>query len=385
VNRVKLPFLIAVVAILALSSFLVLNLTHRHPPVHATTKNTGGADLRNVRLPSPSPVEKYAPSEAQDKQSQTSAPGESSKRSYSLLIVRHRSARKRLAGVHEDNRSGFAWDTAYGYTQARLLALCYPSEVETLALETVKDNQATLDDLIFSAKILGILAAQGRKAAEVGLVGLLESTKNGEIIATALDSLMSYDKEGRHRGIYWSKCSQGQLDAFEYGPYWVDRQTKQVLMEIKEKRDSPNAPHYYVREALARMDILDSPDRAAKMDSFIADSWDPKERPENALLRQNWALRVCQFSPTDRTLELLRHRLDRDEGIALGVPVRPNGQPAPSTNPGYAQAAGDDHFDQVLLTYLALGGRPNETESARLRHYGYLGDPKERLEALLKD
>jgi hypothetical protein len=195
---------------------------------------------------------------------------------------------------------------------------------------------------------------------------------------------MSYDKEGRHRAIYWTKCSERQFDAFEYGPYWVDQQTKQVLTQINEKYDTPSTPDYSSREALARMAILESPQRARTLDQLISDSWDRKERPQDANLRQGWALRVARFNPTDRTVEFLRRRLDRDEVVAMGVEIA-DGQPLPSTHPGYCHAARDDYYDEALLTYVALGRQPNATETLRLRYYGYLGDPKERLEALLAE
>jgi hypothetical protein len=47
-------------------------------------------------------------------------------------------------------------------------------------------------------------------------------------------------------------------------------------------------------------------------------------------------------------------------------------------------ATRDPFFDEVLVAFLSLGGKPNELETKRLTYYGYLGDPRARLQALLE-
>src|SRR5262249_41150237 len=95
--------------------------------------------------------------------------------------------------------------------------------------------------------------------------------------------------------------------------------------------------------------------------------------------RQRWALRVVQKNPTPETIDCLRRRLESGESQAASEGKWTVGP----TEQGYMESTRDLYFDEVLLTYFSLGGQLNETESTRLRFFGYLGEPKERLEALL--
>jgi hypothetical protein len=272
---------------------------------------------------------------------------------------------------------------ADGFLQARLLALCYPEDVETFILTVLGNPQSEPREILFCAKLLGVLAGKGKSSSEMSLVKILETTEPN-IVAAALDALLSQDREGRHRGLYWKKCSEGVLEAFEYGPFWTDGQTKQILNQIFERDNTPDSPAFYSREALDRMTILESADRAALLDQLIRDVWESPRAP-NADFRQSWALRVVGMNPTPRTLELLRQRLTTDESQVSRFYVEGSINPPGATRPGYQDDTGDTHFDLALLTYWRLGGKLNEFETVRLQYYGYLGDPKERLDVLLAE
>jgi hypothetical protein len=294
-------------------------------------------------------------------------------------MERHKSVRRNQPNLAWSNKCGFEWDLGQGYLQARLLAFCSPQEVEEAAISTLENPQSALDDIIFATRVLGVLGSQGRLSAEAALLKLVNSKKDESLIATTLDCLMSYDKEGRNRAIYWTKCEEGVLRAFEVGPYWVDGQTKQTLSVIYDRKNTPSSPDFYSREALKRMAILESPDRTSKLDQLVGYAWSQEERPDDVQWQEQWALRVVQFSPTPETIAILRTRLERDEAEAAGGDLGPV-QP---TQSGYQLATRDKYFDDALLTYSALGGKLNEKERSRLHHYGYLGDPKERLAELM--
>jgi hypothetical protein len=293
---------------------------------------------------------------------------------------RHKAVLRNQPHSAWSKKSGFEWDLAHGYLQARLLALCYPQEVEEAVLATLGNSQSTTEDVIFCTKVLGVLASQARPSSEAALLRVIESTKDETVIATALDCLMSHDRQGRYRAIYWSKCAEGVLRAFEFGPYWLDQQTKQTLTQIYERENTPSSPDFYSREALKRMAILESPERSSKLDRLVGDSW-AEQKSDDAQWQERWALRVVQITPSPETIGILRRRLERDESEAAGGVLGPLGP----TQSGYMFATRDINFDEALLAYVALGGTPNETETIRLRYYGYLGDPKERLEALLAE
>ena len=50
---------------------------------------------------------------------------------------------------------------------------------------------------------------------------------------------------------------------------------------------------------------------------------------------------------------------------------------------GYAHSTGEEFYDAILLAYVGMGGMPNQPETLRLTHFGYLGNPGERLGQLL--
>ena len=74
--------------------------------------------------------------------------------------------------------------------------------------------------------------------------------------------------------------------------------------------------------------------------------------------------------------------LDLGEANAMGS-LQLDDTPAKPTERGYSHSTHDDYFDAVLLTYYFLGGKLNQAETARLTHFGYLGDPKTRLAELM--
>lgn len=308
--------------------------------------------------------------------------GESSKETYNRFAARHKKMRKyQERQLSWSKPSGFEWDAACGYLQTRLLALCQPDDAEELALNTVESPQATQDDIIFGVKVLGVLAATGRPASQTALLKLIASNVNTPVVAAALDCLTSSDREGRYRDIYWSKCLEKSFEAIEFGPYWADQQTKVAIAQIHKELNTPAATNFYSKEAMERMAILESPSRSDQLDQLIADPWEFNERSAAAAYREPWALRMVQLSPTPETLSILRRRLDRGESEA----AKSGNGPVGSTQRGYQDETHDRLYDECLLAYHVLGGKLNEIESARLEYYGYLGNPRERLNAMLAE
>ncbi len=302
------------------------------------------------------------------------------KNAFNDLLGRHRKARRELKGVATGNGNCLVWRETYGYIQARLLAICHPDECEKLASSAVAAG-APREDVLLATKMLGALASRGNGAAESALLKVTQS-KDPSVACAAMEELFASDKQGRHRALYYAKCLEGVREAFEYGPYWEDAQTKQVLEQIVAKSHKPDSPDYRAKEALHRMSILESKDRATRLEKILTRTPDPGEDLEDVLDRQRWALRVAQLNPTENTVETLRKRLELGEATA-GAFHFENSEALGPTHPGYVDATRDEYYDEALLTYQALGGKLNEHQTRRLTHYGYLGDPGARLKDLL--
>ena len=128
------------------------------------------------------------------------------------------------------------------------------------------------------------------------------------------------------------------------------------------------------------MSILESSSRAESLEKLVSG---PGEQgyPEGATPeREDWALKALRLNPGPKTLEVLKMRLQRVEESAI-VRGTSKFEPDPPTHPNYPLWV-DTFYDKLLVAYHELGGKLNEIETARLTQFGYLGDPKERLQAL---
>jgi len=299
---------------------------------------------------------------------------------FALTLDKYHKTLERLSNVHRRGRS-LDWDLAYGFIEARLLAICFPGEIETLATGIVSDPTSTSADRVFAIRILGVLGASGRKVSEGELVKLAEGNDR-VLVPVALDAIFSYDKRGDFRHLYRNKCGSGIGTAFDLGPYWIDVPTAQLFEHLlvgdgrRTVEEQANIS-FLAREGIERMSILQSPDRTLILEKYIAGGNPGEPIEPNKEYRQSWALYVASLEPTPRILEILQRRLSAD---ASRVSVT---KPMTSTDQGYAHATGDEYFDRVLLIYNALGGSLTESQVRRLTYFGYLGNPKARLSQLL--
>lgn len=302
---------------------------------------------------------------------------------FASLIEYHRAARKKLARIPEANTDGFSWSHAYGYVVARLLALCHPEEIETCALKVLSEPGADENDALLAIKTLGVLASRGRESAEYALVEA-SRRKNWVTVKAALEGLFDYDKDGMYRGMYLAQMTSGMMEIAQHGPYWPDEQTKQLLTQLLGDGNQPGKPKIggFITEALARVSLLESPDRAALLEELVAYRRDSPDWSVKLQQRQVWALRVVAMNPTPHAVKMLRERLTIAEVEAMEIIQKDTERFPRSIHPGYAHATGDDYYDQALLTYWRIGGELNLIEKQRLSYYGYLGDPIQRLAEL---
>lgn len=328
----------------------------------------------------PSPVSAALETEAVSEVTRTPLSVEEVEPTLKSLLEHHRAALKRLE--HNDFFYpglclGLGWGLESGTVQARLLAIRYPRETEAFAFRIVGDAGAGDSDHRFAAKVLGILASRGSQASFAALVKLAQDG-SPPLVPIALRGLAACDRDGRYRELYPNACKRDIREAFDAGPYWVDPPTKQTLEEILAQNLKIYDDDYCSREALARMRILESPQRDTLLEQLVAGehpngTWDPAFSWQ----RQQWALRVIEGNPTPRALDVLRRRLDREEKRFAEFDSRFGGGP---THPGWTQTS---DYNEFLVAYFALGGQLNAVETERLRYYGYLSDPDRRLRELL--
>lgn len=373
----------AVLGFALLAAILLVRLATSRSGERASTSHAPTPDTTPSVSSPPKIVEAKSPDAAMNADRKAPNTPPSPQATFASLIEHHRMVRKKFAGIPEAGRDGLSWSHAYGLIAARLLAITHPDETEACAVAILSDPQAGEDDVLFSIKTLEVLATEGRKAAENALAQAAQSRKWTTAHA-ALEALASCDKQGVHRGLYLNQLVNGTMEIAQLGPHWADAQTKSILQQLLNESTQPGKRKVgnFISEALARVTILEAGDRDGQLEQLIAyrrgTDW-----PVKAVHRQVWALRVVQMSPTPKTLEVLRERLDVAEVEAMGVLEKDTDKKPRAAHPGYVHATGDDYYDQALLAYWRLGGKLNQVETQRLTHYGYLGDPRQKLQEIL--
>jgi hypothetical protein len=321
-----------------------------------------------------------------------SSPGEAwisreeTQRTFQALLIRHRSALYRpLGSCGNGPDPGIGWDAQRGLVQARLMALGNPGDTEMIALNIEQDPDAHSDDEVFAAHVLGFLSDQGRTTASAALERLALGGPP-RVVPIALEALFRSDKEGRHRHLYRDACRRRVLDAYDAGPYWADETTKRTLQEIRKRTLSKYPADYYTEESLQRIAILESPQRSAELEHLIGGLGPPDGiwTLGWSEWRQRWALKALRKYPSARAVLLLRERLHRAEQEQAEFFTKLGHEPPSPTHLGFG-LLWDRHYDDVLLTFSALGGTLNDVERERLFYYGFLElkDPGPRLRRLL--
>jgi hypothetical protein len=306
------------------------------------------------------------------------------KEAFQALLAKHRVARERI-GVSPRTfvrRGQLDTQRALHYVEARLFALSYPEAAERLALEVSSSSTSGRDDLILVTRILASLAKQGRKASENGLLKIA-SSDDPVAVADALELLADIDSAGIQDTIYAAQCQRPLLEAFFAGPYTASIQVKQTLRDIVAAQEGKSVSVTLIsaeaREALTRLEILEEEKGRSKIEQILKNTPIPDQI--RSIDWTPWALAVSRRRNDTSVLPLLRERLDLGETYA-GSSLEIDSAPLKATEHGYAHSTQDDYYDDVLLTYYALGGKLNKLETTRLTNYGYLGDPKTRLAEL---
>jgi len=272
--------------------------------------------------------------------------------------------------------------------EARLMARVYPDGVKRFAIPIVADPMRPILEWHYARYLSGELAAQGDREAEGELLRLAH-LRHGRMSESALCTLAYVDAGGVHRGLYSERAREGQLGAIRVLGSWGDPATIDLMKGLIAANPAPEAPQSSIRlaaqDTLRKVETLLSPDADARIAALIEtpspenDAWTP------------WALHVAKIRKIPDLAEILRKRLDaayRDaRRLEERMAVRGGFLPSfldENMVTGYDYVT-DNYFDDILVLQSEIGGPLTDLEKARLRHFGYACDPRERLAELLAE
>ena len=300
---------------------------------------------------------------------------------FGKLLHRHREAATKRPLSCQVGIGRFAWDRHRGKRVARLFALGYPNIAGRLASETAGDSSAPFQDRLFSLRVLGALAAERHVLAQRALVRLARDQSH-PVSSEAIGLIAANDPSGRYQDLYREAALRGNINAVVALCGSPDTHTESTLRAVHDKWIRNPYPEgaaaYAAKRGLQKLALLSPSDRNGEVAYFIAGFNDPMDR-----WWTRWALRTARFIRLPRYKELLRERLDRIEDDVR----RSYGKDAlvPPAHGVPRTSSIDSYFDDVLLMYAELGGSLNTSEKRILRHFGYLGSPRERLREILQE
>lgn len=276
------------------------------------------------------------------------------------------------------------------YLKGRLLTLSYPNIMEGVLLTRAADSSRSEHMRSFSIALLGQLYRAGWSSSEATLHRIARDP-HPYLSGEALRELAEVDATGRFLDLYRDKCPLQVWPAFDAVSYWHDPTTVAEMRRIAGNHPSNSFPESTLRlraeETLSRLEILASPECNQTLEGILKGS--------HSSHRFRWALKVARIRPLPGLLSILRRRLDEAE-----TPLSPDASDAERHDYALVIQAGvdparelsegrrlsmsmDEHFDDALIAYAELGGPLNEGERLRLTVFGFVGDPRTRLEEML--
>ncbi len=258
----------------------------------------------------------------------------------------------------------FVNESDSGTTGFRLFVLGYPDLAEAWALQAAENPVSPGWERSRALHALGILAEAGLGSAESTLARLGRHS-TGYFRSVAVWWLSRADRSGAHRTLYRDLAREGDWAAAEALSHWPDPEAVGILQGILA--GPPGIVQGYAQESLVRLRALESVDwhRLAR-DAILSE-------PGLAGSRFAWALRVAQERQAPWLPSTLGLRLDAARPSTLLRRIPPH------------LGVTDGGFDDALLALAEIGGNLSAQERRYLRHYGYGGDPRERLAEILAE
>jgi hypothetical protein len=276
------------------------------------------------------------------------------------------------------------------YFKGRLLTAAYPEILEGLLLSRAGDPTRSPYTRAFAVDRLGELYRSGRTHLEPMLHGWALGPDR-YLRGRAIAALAEVDATGRFLDLYRANCTEQGWEAFEAVSCWVDQTTVTEMERIVAQSPGLQHPECELRleaeEVLARLRILSSPDCDETLLNIL-------DRSDDLRDQFSWALKVGRRKQLPGLLDALRRRLQRveyrlppDASEAhrhdFAEMERLCGPVSAQIARGESLVMQDRFYDAALIAYAELGGVLNDAERRRLTLFGFVGDPKTRLEEML--
>lgn len=334
---------------------------------------------------SPAPIRKEVPPEPTVRAEEDSTSQEERfRRSLALSLDRHR----RVKDPPPSAAGRFSMETALHLLEARLLAMAYPDLMESACITLLSDPSTDSADVEFAFWALSTLASQGRSQTDAFLHRLAVGN-NSERAGVAIDLLSWNDVRGTCRSLYTQGCRAGIEEAFQALARYPDGETGPLMREILQGGGPVPLTagiRLLAKNVLEKQSILTGPDRDARLITLLQSGNANEVR---------WAIAAGRSVALPGIAETLREKLDRLESECRSRFDDLQGRLPPGTSwagfddqfshspkmPGMS----DLHFDFLLTTLSDLGGALTPLESRRLTHFGWIGDPRVRLNEVLKE
>lgn len=303
-------------------------------------------------------------------------------RLFDDVVEKHRAAFSKGPGCMSGGRSEEIWQL---YLKGRLLTMAYPNVMEGILLARAGDPSQSPYTRVLAIDLLGNLCRSGWTGPEVVLHQLAASPELS-ISQAAIRELSAIDKNGRFLDFYRDRCRKVR-SAFDAVSYWYDPATVVGMNLVVGASPGEDASEFRLaaREVLVRQGILASPECGETLLRIL------EGRGESH--RLEWALKVARMKSLPGLLPALRRRLDRAQET-----LSPNASEAERHDYDLMVRDGfnlerdvaegrvlslDHDFDLALIAFAELGGTLTAPERKRLIKFGFLGDPRTRLEELL--
>jgi hypothetical protein len=260
----------------------------------------------------------------------------------------------------------FANEAISGETALRLFALGYPEVAESWAAKVAPDPGSPPWERPPAIRLLGHLASAMGGAPESVLMRLCRDA-DGETHLLAEEVLVKADPEGSHRELYRELARAGDAPAAEALSFWRDPEAITILED---------GPAWVFHPYHGRP--VDPRNALTRLKAFEGGTWEGMVK--EAIVGQlpllsahfTWAVRVGLERRPAWFGAALRERMGTEYASGRFRFLKDH------------QAYVDSVVvDDLLVALSEIGGPLSEDEQQYLRNYGYLGEPRQRLDEWL--